>query len=659
MHGPLNLLELLHDNSLIQHGRMEDRSFVVAWKRNRGRLETRKHCCMVIGLVPLDILFQYVEGLSCIYLALFYLTNLRYSIDLKRAGNRVLGQLRGRVDGTNPSSKTLSLNLTCLDPPVSSNNKFFNLTLVNMQPSEAPARTASLPDELRNVVAQHTFLGPSPSSSTGPTRQRKERSWWKEIYRLFTGRSTTTKNHRTGLAKRGTGTTSGSGDEPHSLLNGSSTNGDSSFTKHDGYGIDDERGGCCSCSGGLLRPRRTLVVFLVAVALSTLAFRYLIELFANISRGSDVLKEPVRTVITKDVSGRRVKVLLPFGAGLRAAAIVSGAAEALLKVEVKAPIENDSLVGELPTPQAREHLEPDYGILEIGASSAEADLPAFASATIEFPRIIHQTWKDRESIPGKFKAWAESWQKHHPNWTYHLWTDAQNRGLIATSYPWFLHTYDNLKVNIQKVDSARLFYLHKYGGIYADLDLECLRPLDPLASKLVNRAAVFSMGNKWHVENGDPRHDHDLPNAMMASGTPGHPFWLLCAAMLMDNARRAAVDPESVLGKGRVDMTEGVAGPVLLRRCVMEYRRLANMPGASNAAGGILSVVPAPLVFPYDWAFPSLGEQEWRACWTNSDHFDRDKCLQLQGTKAIDRGLGPFAITYWSKTWAQGTHRVE
>ena len=30
----------------------------------------------------------------------------------------------------------------------------------------------------------------------------------------------------------------------------------------------------------------------------------------------------------------------------------------------------------------------------------------------------------------------------------------------------------------QRADAMRLFFLHKYGGIYIDLDIECLRSLD-------------------------------------------------------------------------------------------------------------------------------------------------------------------------------------
>lgn len=35
-----------------------------------------------------------------------------------------------------------------------------------------------------------------------------------------------------------------------------------------------------------------------------------------------------------------------------------------------------------------------------------------------------------------------------------------------------------LTVSLQRADAMRLFFLHKYGGIYIDLDIECRRSLD-------------------------------------------------------------------------------------------------------------------------------------------------------------------------------------
>jgi len=61
-----------------------------------------------------------------------------------------------------------------------------------------------------------------------------------------------------------------------------------------------------------------------------------------------------------------------------------------------------------------------------------------------------------------------------------LWTDTSSQEFIAEHYPWFLGTFNNYTYPIQRADAIRYFVLHHYGGIYLDLDIGCLRPLDPL-----------------------------------------------------------------------------------------------------------------------------------------------------------------------------------
>ena len=61
-----------------------------------------------------------------------------------------------------------------------------------------------------------------------------------------------------------------------------------------------------------------------------------------------------------------------------------------------------------------------------------------------------------------------------------LWTDASSREFIAEHYSWFLDTFDNYRYPIQRADAIRYFVLYHYGGVYIDLDIGCLRPLDPL-----------------------------------------------------------------------------------------------------------------------------------------------------------------------------------
>ncbi|THH14885.1 hypothetical protein EW146_g5508 [Bondarzewia mesenterica] len=95
------------------------------------------------------------------------------------------------------------------------------------------------------------------------------------------------------------------------------------------------------------------------------------------------------------------------------------------------------------------------------------------------PRILHQTWKS-ETLPDRWKGISEECREMMPDYEYMLWTDASAREFVADKYHWFLDTFDSYTYPIQRADAIRYFVLHHYGGVYLDLDIGCLRRLDPL-----------------------------------------------------------------------------------------------------------------------------------------------------------------------------------
>jgi mannosyltransferase OCH1-like enzyme len=132
------------------------------------------------------------------------------------------------------------------------------------------------------------------------------------------------------------------------------------------------------------------------------------------------------------------------------------------------------------------------------------------------PHIIHQTYKTFASIP---LCWAETpsrWQALHPTWTYTFWSDADLEALIAADFPWFLQRYRAFPHVIQRVDAARYFILFKFGGVYADLDVAPLVPLDPWVDAVSSEVALVASG---HVSSC-------ITNSFMASA-PGASLWPL------------------------------------------------------------------------------------------------------------------------------------
>lgn len=139
------------------------------------------------------------------------------------------------------------------------------------------------------------------------------------------------------------------------------------------------------------------------------------------------------------------------------------------------------------------------------------------------PPILHQTWKN-DDIPEQFQAWVESWGRHNPGWTRMFWNDRTLVEFVAGHYPDFLPTFLSYKSGILRADAGRYLLLHHFGGVYADLDCECVAPFDPIMAEdrvvLCQEPPAHFPGQA--VFRGLP---YLLFNGTMAS-PPGHPFWL-------------------------------------------------------------------------------------------------------------------------------------
>lgn len=164
-------------------------------------------------------------------------------------------------------------------------------------------------------------------------------------------------------------------------------------------------------------------------------------------------------------------------------------------------------------------------------------------------RIIHQSWMTQR-LPPLFKFGAKSWTTCYPHWKFILWTDQLNRDLVVKRFPWFLKRYDSFPHHIERADAARYMYMFEFGGLYVDLDTECLRPFEHL---LINRTLVLgAMQGQAILTEGHTQ------NSFMYSA-PKHPFWL---AMLYNIGNHS--------DEGR---PEAVTGPNALMEVIARYRR--------------------------------------------------------------------------------------
>ena len=133
------------------------------------------------------------------------------------------------------------------------------------------------------------------------------------------------------------------------------------------------------------------------------------------------------------------------------------------------------------------------------------------------PKIIHQSWKTKELDHWWFKKSQNSVKELYSNWEYKFWTDHDLEIFIKTEYPAYYNKWLGLDKKIKRIDVSRYFILHKFGGIYADLDFIFLKNIEELftTSPLYFYQSQQSIVKGWDF----------LGNAFMAS-LPNQQFWL-------------------------------------------------------------------------------------------------------------------------------------
>jgi hypothetical protein len=134
---------------------------------------------------------------------------------------------------------------------------------------------------------------------------------------------------------------------------------------------------------------------------------------------------------------------------------------------------------------------------------------------LTIPPIIHQIApQDKELWHPVWKDCRKSWGRNFSGFEFKFWNDKEDiDSLVKDHYSQYWGMYQSLPAHIMRIDFARLCMLHKYGGIYADMDVFCYRNF----YNLLTGADLFIMEA--------PYGDIPVENALMVS-VKENPFFL-------------------------------------------------------------------------------------------------------------------------------------
>ncbi|XP_064620545.1 uncharacterized protein LOC135483513 [Lineus longissimus] len=207
------------------------------------------------------------------------------------------------------------------------------------------------------------------------------------------------------------------------------------------------------------------------------------------------------------------------------------------------------------------------------------------------PKIVHLTWKS-EKVPAKAVPFIKKWQTTNPDWEVWFWTDKNTAEFMEINFPDYYAVFTSYKSNIERADAMRYFIIYQFGGVYADLDIEPVKSLNPLLDKYTCLLSQepYEHGNLMRIEMLN-NFGFLACNAFMMCRRQ-HPFFKFA----LDSLKVHKDNPAGVLH---------TTGPVFLSKVYRKYIE-SFIIGLCRDKASRIGVAPAEFFMPkYDTLFNS------------------------------------------------------
>lgn len=98
---------------------------------------------------------------------------------------------------------------------------------------------------------------------------------------------------------------------------------------------------------------------------------------------------------------------------------------------------------------------------------------------MEIPKIIHYCWFGGTPLPKSAQKCIASWRKYLPDYEIKEWNESN---FDVNIIPYTAQAYQAKKYAYVS-DYVRFLVLYQYGGLYFDVDVEIIRPIDDIIAK--------------------------------------------------------------------------------------------------------------------------------------------------------------------------------
>ncbi len=186
------------------------------------------------------------------------------------------------------------------------------------------------------------------------------------------------------------------------------------------------------------------------------------------------------------------------------------------------------------------------------------------ASMIFVPQIFHQIWLGTKPIPRIFQHFTKTWIHNHPQWSYQFWDDNNSAAFVTKKYSHLIPLFDSLPYLIQKVDILKYCILNEFGGVYIDMDYECIKSIDGL----LTHANCIGLEPQSHVQYS--QFSFFLGNAFMATTARS----VFCQAILERCAQKVPALSSGYKEMSKYNYVMETTGPALVNDV---YRELNNV----------------------------------------------------------------------------------
>ncbi|OBT83049.1 hypothetical protein VE02_09227 [Pseudogymnoascus sp. 03VT05] len=225
----------------------------------------------------------------------------------------------------------------------------------------------------------------------------------------------------------------------------------------------------------------------------------------------------------------------------------------------------------------------------------------------KFPRKIWQTWKvDPLGFEERDSSCARTWTSKNPGYRYEVLTDSNDLMYVESHYgpaglnrPDIVETYRSLTAKIIKADLLRYLVMYVDGGLYTDIDVEALKPIDSFIPDRYNEGDIDMLIG---VEIDQPEFkDHAILGPKSQSfcqwtfmAKPGLPVML----RLVDGI---------LLWLQGLSVAQGVP----ISQLVLDFDEVISGTGPSAFTSAILAEISAGAGYPVTWdSFHAMRESK-------------------------------------------------